>query len=224
VLIEPPAADDRQAITQVAADILDTACRILGDVRAIEASPAAAPHPVPEMARCLETTLRVLQRAEEALRDWRARADVEASAWPDPLYVHLGRGGERLTGWVHLDWGSSRVPSDVRWPLPFRTGTVALVYAADVLGSPRPGDAPDLLREIARILEPGGVVRLVLPLPEGPRIGDSRHDWEMLRRMLVMTGFRSVERRDFMASAHAALRVDVAGHAGPSSLFVEATR
>lgn len=81
------------------------------------------------------------------------------------LRIQLGSGGQRKTGWVNVDlFADADVQLDLREPLPFGDDTASEVYAEHVLEHfVYPGEVQHLLREIARVLEPGGVFRLVVP-------------------------------------------------------------
>lgn len=82
------------------------------------------------------------------------------------LRVNIGCGSVFHPDWVNLDIVPVH-PSVRRWdargPLPFEAGTVDAVYSSHVLEHLTPDDARLLLRDIKRVLKPGGVVRLVLP-------------------------------------------------------------
>ena len=83
-----------------------------------------------------------------------------------PVLLNLGCGRRRHPAWTNADL----VPTtpevlrvDVREPLPFADGEFDAVYASHVLEHLSPGRAVALVREIRRVLRPGGTIRLVVP-------------------------------------------------------------
>jgi predicted SAM-dependent methyltransferase len=81
------------------------------------------------------------------------------------LRIQLGCGGQRKPGWVNVDlFADADVHLDLREPLPFSDNSAAEVYAEHVLEHfSYPGEVRPLLSEIARILAPGGVFKVVVP-------------------------------------------------------------
>jgi predicted SAM-dependent methyltransferase len=83
------------------------------------------------------------------------------------LCVNLGSGHELYEGWLSLDLQTSfkeALAWDLRRSLPFSDGSVARVYSSHLLEHlDFSSDAPRLLREILRVLEVGGRVRIVVP-------------------------------------------------------------
>jgi SAM-dependent methyltransferase len=63
--------------------------------------------------------------------------------------------------------GPDVIACDLRRPLPFASGSFRGVYAAHVLEHLEPAEARRFLAEVFRLLEPGGVVRIVVPDLEG---------------------------------------------------------
>jgi predicted SAM-dependent methyltransferase len=62
-----------------------------------------------------------------------------------------------------LGWTPDVVTADLRRPLPFPSGTVACIYASHVLEHLYDDEARALLAECYRVLEPRGIIRLVVP-------------------------------------------------------------
>ncbi len=84
--------------------------------------------------------------------------------------LNLGCGRRRHPDWINADLvpdGDDVVAVDVRRPLPFAAGVFQAVYASHVLEHLTPGEASALVREVRRVLAPGGVVRIVVPDLEG---------------------------------------------------------
>ena len=84
--------------------------------------------------------------------------------------LNLGCGRRRHPGWTNADLvpdTADVLRVDLRRRLPFADGTFTAVYASHVLEHLAPAEGADLLREIARVLVSGGVVRIVVPDLEG---------------------------------------------------------
>lgn len=83
------------------------------------------------------------------------------------LKVNLGGGGQSPLGWLELDvrfHDNQSIPWDIRRGLPFASSSVRLIYASHVLEHVDfYNDAPLILRDCQRSLEPGGKIRLVVP-------------------------------------------------------------
>ena len=136
---------------------------------------------------------------------------------------------------------------DITRPFPFRDSSVDAVLASHVLEHLTRQEAADCVREIHRVLRPGGVLRVAVPdLDEviaayDPRDPDSflfgllqgterstsrhRHWWNYnetsMHALLTGAGFARVTRREFQEGLCPDLdRVDTR----PASLFMEAVR
>lgn len=84
------------------------------------------------------------------------------------LWVNLGSSGRITPGFVHLDReaipGANVQVCDIRLGLPFATGAVEVVVMSHVLEHLHPfWEAPAVLREVHRVLMPGGVFRVAVP-------------------------------------------------------------
>lgn len=94
------------------------------------------------------------------------------SRWPPaarPL-LNIGCGRRRHPAWVNIDLvpdGPDVVPFDIRHPLPFADQSFDAVYASHVLEHLTPGKAARFLREVRRVIRPGGMIRIVVPDLEG---------------------------------------------------------
>jgi predicted SAM-dependent methyltransferase len=64
---------------------------------------------------------------------------------------------------IQVRWNPGIVIHDLRKPLPFRDGSVSAVYSSHVLEHMYFNDGQQLIRECFRVLEGGGVLRLVVP-------------------------------------------------------------
>ena len=80
------------------------------------------------------------------------------------LQLHIGSGPYVLDGWINLDVFPAQLSTNVLWGLPFVDGQCRYIFLSHLLEHLfYPTDAMALLQDIHRILEPGGVVRIVVP-------------------------------------------------------------
>jgi len=80
------------------------------------------------------------------------------------IQLHIGSGPYNLDGWINLDIFPAQLSTNVLWGLPFTNGQCRFVFLSHLLEHLfYPTDASALLEEIYRILQPGGVVRIVVP-------------------------------------------------------------
>ena len=81
-----------------------------------------------------------------------------------PVRLHLGCGFRMLPGWVNIDFIlGADVLLDLRRPIPLPDGTVDLIYSEDFLEHLDFQSGRRLLAECARLLKPGGTLRLATP-------------------------------------------------------------
>jgi SAM-dependent methyltransferase len=86
------------------------------------------------------------------------------SADSDHLMLHLGCGPVRLDGFVNIDIFPAPLAMNVLWGLPFDDGQARIVYLSHLLEHLfYPTDVQSLLSECARVLAPGGLIRVVVP-------------------------------------------------------------
>lgn len=112
-------------------------------------------------------------------------------------FLNVGCGATFHPDWINLDAApvSPAVRAhDIGKGLPFPDGHFRAVYASHVLEHFDPDDGLRLLRECRRVLEPGGIARIVVPDLEaiagaylqcleaapGSREAEARYDWMML--------------------------------------------
>lgn len=80
--------------------------------------------------------------------------------------LNLGCGRRRHADWTNADLvpaGPDVQAVDLRRPLPFPAATFVAAYASHVFEHLTPAEGLALAREIARVLAPGGIVRLAVP-------------------------------------------------------------
>jgi predicted SAM-dependent methyltransferase len=122
-----------------------------------------------------------LAAALEAMRpDFIRQQMAEFGLTPESsgLKLHIGSGKYHIDSWLDIDIYPGRVPDqsfpsgeklkqfglDIKWGLPFRDASASYVFSSHILEHfYYPGEALFVLGEIYRVLEPGGVVRLVVP-------------------------------------------------------------
>jgi predicted SAM-dependent methyltransferase len=81
---------------------------------------------------------------------------------PEPK-LQIGAGNLPLAGWLNSDLVTSDIYLDVTRPLPFPDSSFAYVFSEHVIEHISQQAGFRLLREIHRILRPGGVVRITTP-------------------------------------------------------------
>ena len=109
------------------------------------------------------------QSIAEALRANRARfVDAQLRALgvdrsSRGLRLNIGAGPGKVPGWIGIDLEGADLALNLRWGLPFADGAADLAYSSHCLEHQYLADALATLREIHRVLAPGGRVRLVVP-------------------------------------------------------------
>jgi predicted SAM-dependent methyltransferase len=85
---------------------------------------------------------------------------------PEGARLQLGCGSQPKSGWINIDLYASAadLALDVREDLPFPDNSIAFVYTEHLLEHiGYPTDATHLLREVKRVLRPGGGFSIVIP-------------------------------------------------------------
>lgn len=107
-------------------------------------------------------TARVVATSAMRGRETRRAALIGAKR---PLMLHLGSGTEHKDGWVNVDLAGD--PVDLAWnlarPLPFGDGTVDGIFHEHLLEHLPLSAGATLTRECARVLRPGGTLRIGVP-------------------------------------------------------------
>src|SRR3954466_5103292 len=81
-------------------------------------------------------------------------------------YVNLGCGNRFHPAWTNIDMvstGPGVIAHDLSRKLPLDDATCDLVYHSHVLEHIRRSQVPFFLQECRRILNPGGIIRVVVP-------------------------------------------------------------
>jgi predicted SAM-dependent methyltransferase len=99
-----------------------------------------------------------------------------------PLHLHVGCGPKYLEGFVNIDINLSRridLWLDVRVGLPFASRSVDSIYSTHTFEHFYTNELDRVLSECARVLKPGGGIRLIVPSLESAIIAfqQNRRDW-----------------------------------------------
>ena len=162
---EAPAARRVHVLGRSAALLRELA----GDVAALGDhvdAPSAAAARVGERIGIIHRAIAQLQGDVRALEApyLAAQAERLGLAGARGLKLHLGAGPHAIAGWLNVDARGGDLRADLRWPLPLADGAARFVFAAHVLEHfYRDLEVPGILRELRRVLEPGGVLRLAVP-------------------------------------------------------------
>ena len=97
-------------------------------------------------------------------RAWSGRRLRRLAASASPVRLHLGCGPRLLPGWINVDYVlGADVLLDLRRPLPLPDASADYVYSEDFLEHLPFQAGKRLLAECARVLKPGGTIRLATP-------------------------------------------------------------
>jgi predicted SAM-dependent methyltransferase len=79
--------------------------------------------------------------------------------------LHLGCGSTRIPGWINIDlFGTNAdVFLDLRKPMPFGDASMDAIFHEHLLEHLPYSDALQFTRECARVLKPGGLMRMAMP-------------------------------------------------------------
>jgi predicted SAM-dependent methyltransferase len=111
------------------------------------------------------------------------------------LLINIGCGAKGLDGWVNVD--GARLPGvtcvyDARRDLPFPDGSARGIFSEHFLEHvDYYEEAPRLLAECMRVLEPGGVLRIVVPDAEEYVQAYMAEGWEAMRKLRGCGDFRT---------------------------------
>lgn len=160
--------NSRKLVATLSQDVYELACDTLGF------GPHAEQALIQRSGLGLETRLLALVSATKTLR-------AELAALRSPyllqqlqalgvgpqsrdLQLHVGCGPCHLPDWINLDIFPAPLATNVLWGLPFADGSVRRVFLSHLLEHLfYPNDVAPFLSELARVLAPGGRVRIVVP-------------------------------------------------------------
>ncbi len=109
-------------------------------------------------------SLRAELRALRAEYLDRQRQELRERLLPDELRVQLGARERARPGWLTIDLEDADLRWNVTWGLPLADGQCQYVYSSHLLEHLyAPDETTALLREVHRVLRPGGVARIVVP-------------------------------------------------------------
>jgi len=144
------------------------------------------PLPVVQAVR-YELKLAVVRTSNRAAR--RRYRDARA------LLINIGCGPEGVDGWVNVD--SARRPGvtcvyDARRDLPFPDGSARAIFSEHFLEHlDYYEEAPRLLADCWRVLQPGGVLRIIVPDAEQYFNAYVADGWEAMRKLRGCGDFRT---------------------------------
>lgn len=128
------------------------------------------------------------------------------------LRVNLGSGCSSKQGWVNVDGFDSPGLTclwDCRLNLPFEDDSVRCLFSEHFLEHLDPQtEVPALLRDILRVLEPGGILRFIVPDTQKYLKAYVDDDWETLARLRRMTD----DRVDFYSGQTFRTRMEIVNH------------
>jgi len=97
-------------------------------------------------------------------RAWFSRRLRVLAARTSPVRLHLGCGPRILPGWINIDIGlHADVTLDLRRPIPLPDDSVDYVFTEDFIEHLPYRSGKAVLAECARLLRPGGALRLATP-------------------------------------------------------------
>jgi len=170
---ERPASDSapliRNHLRLLARSVYDLACDVVG------MGPEAAEQALAEQTGIgLERRLMAALASLDGLRNEllplrRSRIKEQLTtlgvdASTKDLQLHIGCGPGHLPGWINIDVHPAPFAMNILWGLPFPDRSVSRVFVSHLLEHLfYPRDVQFLLGELKRVLQPGGVVRIVVP-------------------------------------------------------------
>ncbi len=82
----------------------------------------------------------------------------------EPHKIHLGCGPALIDGWINIDVHPAPLSMNVLWGLPFQDQSSIYVFVSHLLEHLFfPRDVMGFLRDVFRVLKPGGKIRIVVP-------------------------------------------------------------
>lgn len=97
----------------------------------------------------------------------------DAPTLEPPYRVELGSGGRKIDGWLSYD-----LDMPIDRPIRFQDSTCAIVYISHCLEHVDAHDGFRFMKEVHRILIPGGIFRIAVPILD--RINDRKHATDLI--------------------------------------------
>lgn len=124
------------------------------------------------------------------------------------LLVNVGCGSHGKAHWINVDSAAASGVTciyDCRRRIPLRTGSARGIFTEHFVEHlDYEEEAPVFLKECRRVLEPGGVLRVVVPDGRKYLLGYAQGDWEALREFspLLAAGDGGFQTRMEVVNAH----------------------
>jgi predicted SAM-dependent methyltransferase len=127
------------------------------------------------------------QRWQNALLPWRRRR-ISRLKELRGISLNVGSGGRGRSDWINFDVSPQHADiyctHDLRRPLPFTDGTVRRILAEHVIEHlDFKDDVPKVFAEFHRVLQTGGVARIIVPDTERflrAYLANTQEQWEQL--------------------------------------------
>jgi predicted SAM-dependent methyltransferase len=152
--------DDRERLERYFRDTDETQVRLRASKASDSKLRLLAKHAVP--VRFRGTARMLITDAMQPLQRRKARRIAQTA---EPLYLHLGSGGEHKDGWVNVDLIGD--PIELAWDLargvPFGDGSAHGVFHEHLLEHIPLRAGYRFLQECFRVLAPGGILRVGVP-------------------------------------------------------------
>ena len=168
----PGAAEVGEASSDLAAGALDRAAEIAvaidslaGDLLGLApllADPRVGGLVEARLGDVLTDLRRLARDVETIIEPWvhAQCAPLAARLASDDLRINL-TGSRPIPGWITVGGDAADINVNLQWSLPFADASVRFVFFAMGIEHFRSSEVPAIVREIARVLAPGGVVRIV---------------------------------------------------------------
>jgi len=118
---------------------------------------------------------------------WKTRNTYKRFQGASDLKINIGAGSAGADGWVNIDINSGKNVSciyDCRHHLPFSDNSVRMIFTEHFMEHiDYTEDVPFFLTECYRVLQPGGVIRIIVPDAEKYVKAYFKRDWEQLAAM-----------------------------------------
>jgi predicted SAM-dependent methyltransferase len=163
---------DHIATSRVTAALLQSLYDLVGELRGIGPTAHELLHQPGELSlrRRMECILSAVEELHADLAEVRGpilHKQLQALGIDDRsrnLQIHIGCGGHHLPGWVNLDNYPAPLATNLACGLPLPDCSARYVFLSHLLEHLfYPAESHRLLDEIRRVLQPGGIVRIVVP-------------------------------------------------------------